>query len=51
MNLIDKLQSKYASDIKRYGITEVTIVNGKVDVKSTDPIPYDLYYSFEIYLL
>lgn len=50
-NQLHKLQSKYSSEIKQYGISEVTVTEGRIKVKSESNIPYELFCSIECYLL
>lgn len=51
MNQLPKLQLKYSSEIKQYGISEVYIYEGRVKIKSESNIPYELFCSIECYLL
>lgn len=50
-NELTKLRAKFDSDIKRYGITSVTINDRLVIIESYEPIPYNLRYSIENELL
>ena len=51
-NLLPKLQEKFASEIKRYGITEVTKdAAGNVHVRSLDRITWELFESIKLELL
>lgn len=49
--MLEKLQSKFADEIKRYGITDVKKVNGEVIITSLERIPWELYESIKIELL
>lgn len=51
MNLLSKLQAKFSQEIKRYRITEVTIQNGNIEIRSEDRIPWELYESIKLELL
>lgn len=51
MELLNILTDKFASDIKRYGITSVTKQNGNVLVKSEFQISWDLYESIKLELV
>lgn len=51
MNLLSKLQSKFSAEIKQYGITEVKVTNGNVEVTSQDRIPWELFESIKLELL
>lgn len=51
MNLLTELQSKYANEIKRYGITSVIVSDGRVYVESAEKLPYELFNSIECYLI
>lgn len=49
--MLEKLQSKFSDEIKRYGITDVKKVNGEVIITSVERIPWELYESIKIELL
>jgi len=51
MNHIPYLLAKFSDEIKQYGITSVTVTDGRVYIKSTEKIPYELFNSIEFYLL
>ena len=48
--MLEILQSKFADEINRYGITDVKKVNGDIIVTSIERIPWDLYESIRIEL-
>jgi len=51
MNQLSKLQSKFSEEIKRYGITEVTVISGIVEIRSLERIPWELFESIKCELL
>ena len=48
--MLEILQSKFADEIKWYGITDVKKVNGDVIITSIERIPWDLYESIKLEL-
>lgn len=51
MNHIETLRTKFADEIKRYGIRSVTIRDNRIQVDSDERLPYELFASIECELL
>jgi len=51
MNHLPTIIHKFSDEITQYGITSVTVTDGRVYVESTEKIPYELFNAIEYYLL
>lgn len=51
MNHLHTLHHKFSDEIKQYGITSVTVTDGRVYYESAERLPYELFNSIEYYLL
>jgi len=51
MNHLTQLRDKFAQEIKQYGITSVTVIDGRVYVESAEKLPWELFNSIECELL
>ena len=49
-NLIDKLQSKFSKEIKRYGIKRVFKEENTVTYESDELLPWELFESIKLEL-
>ena len=51
MNHLTTLRTKFSDEITQYGITSVTVTEGRVYIESTEKIPYELFNAIECELL
>lgn len=51
MNHLPILREKFSQEIKQYGITAVTVSEGRIKVEADEKIPYELFNSIKNYLL
>jgi len=51
MNQLSKLQTKFSEEIKRYQITEITVISGTVEITAKERIPWELFESIKCELL